>query len=52
MTETDGEHHFWLYTGRGRSVVFRFLAFARGYPVRLRGYQLSVRGPVLEEVEG
>ncbi len=52
MTETDSQHHFWLYTARGRSVVFRFLAFARGYRVRCRGYQMSVRTPILEEVEG
>lgn len=52
MTETDGEHHFWLRTPRGRSLKFRILSFARGYRVRLRGYTLSVRAQGLAEVEG
>ena len=52
MTETDGEHHFWLRTPRGRSVQFRILAFARGYRVRLRGYALSIRSQAPQEIEG
>lgn len=52
MTQSDGEHHFWLYTRRGRSLKIRFLAFARGDRVRIRGFVPSVRFPVPEEVEG
>ena len=52
MTETDGQHHFWLYTARGRSLSYRILSFARGYPVRLHGVVLSVVTPSLSEVEG
>ncbi len=52
MTETDGEHHFWLYTARGKTLSYRILAIGRGYRVRLRSLVLSVRSPVLDEVEG
>lgn len=52
MTESDGEHHFWLRTPRGRSVQFRILAFARGHRVRMRGYTLSIRSQSLGEIEG
>lgn len=52
MDEEDGEHHFWLHTRRGRSLKIRFLSFARGYRVRLRGFVTSIRFPLLEEVEG
>jgi hypothetical protein len=52
MTESDGEHHFWLRTARGRSVQFRILSFARGYRVRLRGYALYIRSQAPQEVEG
>lgn len=52
MTATDGQKHFWLYTERGRVLRIRFLAFARGDKVRLRGFVPSIRAPLLEEVEG
>jgi hypothetical protein len=52
MTESDGQHHFWLRTARGRLLQIRFLFFQRGYPVRIRGFQPSIKSPALEEVEG
>ncbi len=52
MSESDGEHHFWLYTAVGRLLQLRFLSFVRGYPVRIRGFQISIQTPELDEVEG
>lgn len=52
VNDGTGEKHFWLYTERSRRLQVRILSFVRGFPVRLVGFVLSVRSPVMEEVEG
>ena len=51
MDEADGEHHFPIYTPRGKSLSYRLLTFARGFRVRIRSLILSVRSPAVDEVE-
>jgi len=50
--ETDGEHHFWEYTPRGRTLGVRFLAIGRGGPIRLNGFVAAIRAPAEAETEG
>lgn len=50
MDQEDGEFHFELSSRMGRSLKLRFLAFARGHKIRLRGYVPLIRFPIPTEV--